>query len=109
MPRMTRRATLGALLPTVLGARQAAAQTAPPPRGGTLIYLEQQAYTNLHPPAGGHYPAGGVLNQITDKLTWQNPRTLEIEPWIAEGWTGCWPRGSALRWVRAGTRLSPPR
>lgn len=28
-----------------------------------------------------------MLNQITDKLTYQNPKTLEIEPWIAESWT----------------------
>lgn len=55
-------------------------------KGGTLIYLEQQAHTNLYPPAGGFYPNGGVLNQITDKLTYQNPKTLEIEPWIAESW-----------------------
>ncbi|MTJ83648.1 MAG: TIGR04028 family ABC transporter substrate-binding protein [Telmatospirillum sp.] len=55
--------------------------------GGTLIYLEQQAHTNLYPPAGGFYPNGGILNQITDKLTYQNPDTLKIEPWIAESWT----------------------
>ncbi|TXH85106.1 MAG: TIGR04028 family ABC transporter substrate-binding protein [Rhizobium sp.] len=58
-----------------------------PVQGGTLIYLEQQAHTNLYPPAGGFYPNGGVLNQITDKLTYQNPQTLQIEPWIAESWT----------------------
>ncbi|HBR2340907.1 TPA: TIGR04028 family ABC transporter substrate-binding protein [Klebsiella pneumoniae] len=58
-----------------------------PVKGGTLIYLEQQPHTNLYPPAGGFYPNGGILNQITDKLTWQNPKTLEIEPWIAESWT----------------------
>ncbi|WP_455274828.1 TIGR04028 family ABC transporter substrate-binding protein [Rhizobium herbae] len=58
-----------------------------PVQGGTLIYLEQQPHTNLYPPAGGFYPNGGVLNQITDKLTYQNPKTLEIEPWIAESWT----------------------
>ncbi len=58
-----------------------------PVQGGTLIYLEQQAHTNLYPPAGGFYPNGGVLNQITDKLTYQNPETLQIEPWIAESWT----------------------
>lgn len=58
-----------------------------PVKGGTLIYLEQQAHTNLYPPAGGFYPNGGILNQITDKLTYQNPKTLEIEPWIAESWT----------------------
>ncbi|EIC86148.1 TIGR04028 family ABC transporter substrate-binding protein [Serratia sp. M24T3] len=56
-------------------------------KGGTLIYLEQQAHTNLYPPAGGFYPNGGILNQITDKLTYQNPQTLQIEPWIAESWT----------------------
>jgi len=83
---LSRRSLLAApaMLPALV--RGAAAQPAPQ-RGGTLIYLEQQAYTNLYPPASGHYPAGGVLNQITDKLTWQNPRTLEIEPWIAESWT----------------------
>lgn len=58
-----------------------------PVKGGALIYLEQQAHTNLYSPAGGFYPNGGILNQITDKLTYQNPKTLEIEPWIAESWT----------------------
>ncbi|KZQ48419.1 TIGR04028 family ABC transporter substrate-binding protein [Klebsiella aerogenes] len=62
-----------------------AAQT--PIKGCTLIYLEQQPHTNLYPPAGGFYPNGGILNQITDKLTWQNPETLAIEPWIAESWS----------------------
>ncbi|EOC0001162.1 TIGR04028 family ABC transporter substrate-binding protein [Cronobacter turicensis] len=61
--------------------------SAAPVKGGTLIYLEQQAHTTLYPPAGGFYPNGGILNQITDKLTWQNPRTLEIEPWIAQSWS----------------------
>ncbi|MFB9951919.1 TIGR04028 family ABC transporter substrate-binding protein [Rhizobium puerariae] len=64
-----------------------AASADAPIKGGTLVYLEQQAHTNLYPPAGGFYPNGGVLNQITDKLTYQNPETLEIEPWIAESWT----------------------
>ena len=63
------------------------AEDAKPITGGNLVYLEQQAHTNLYPPAGGFYPNGGILNQITDKLTWQNPKTLEIEPWIAESWT----------------------
>src|SRR5882762_8495606 len=59
----------------------------PVTKGGTLVYLEQQSHTNLYPPAGGFYPNGGILNQITDKLTYQNPKTLEIEPWIADSWT----------------------
>ncbi len=62
------------------------AQSPTPKAGGTLVYLEQQAHTNLYPPAGGFYPNGGILNQITDKLTYQNPQTLAIEPWIAEAW-----------------------
>ena len=70
---------------TGLTALPAAAQAAPR-TGGTLVYLEMQAHTNLYPPAGGFYPNSGVLNQITDKLTWQNPKTLEMEPWLAESW-----------------------
>src|ERR1700755_548447 len=71
---------------TLLLASAAVAQDAPV-KGGTCIYLEQRPHPNLYPPAGGFYPNGGVLNQITDKLTYQNPKTLEIEPWIAESWT----------------------
>ncbi|MEG2631539.1 MAG: ABC transporter substrate-binding protein, partial [Comamonas sp.] len=65
----------------------AASTSATPQNGGTLVYLEQQAHNALYPPNGGFYPNGGILNQITDKLTYQNPRTLEIEPWIAESWS----------------------
>jgi peptide/nickel transport system substrate-binding protein len=54
--------------------------------GGTLIYLEKQAHTSLYPPAAGFYANAGLLNQITDKLTFQNPETLAIEPWIAASW-----------------------
>ncbi|WP_376093723.1 TIGR04028 family ABC transporter substrate-binding protein [Roseomonas sp. CCTCC AB2023176] len=84
---LTRRSGLlaGAAAGLSLASRAAFAQAASI-RGGTLVYLEQQAHTPLYPPAGGFYPNGGILNQITDKLTYQNPRTLEIEPWIAESW-----------------------
>lgn len=78
------KALAGALL-AGMAMSPALAQDAPV-TGGTLIYLEQQAHTNLYPPSGGFYPNGGVLNQITDKLTYQNPKTLEIEPWLAESW-----------------------
>lgn len=39
-----------------------------------------KAHTALHPPSGGFTANSGVLNQITDELTWQNPETLEVEP-----------------------------
>jgi peptide/nickel transport system substrate-binding protein len=74
-------------LTAMLAASVAARAEDQPVAGGTLVYLEQQAHTNLYPPAGGFYPNGGVLNQITDKLTYQDPKTLEITPWIAESWT----------------------
>ncbi|ULJ74832.1 TIGR04028 family ABC transporter substrate-binding protein [Rhizobium gallicum] len=80
-------ALIGALSLTISASAGIAEDAAKPVTGGTLIYLEQQAHTNLYPPAGGFYPNGGVLNQITDKLTYQNPKTLEIEPWIAQSWT----------------------
>ncbi|KGA22089.1 ABC transporter substrate-binding protein [Pectobacterium brasiliense] len=79
--------TIFASLLLLGGALSAQAANDAPKIGGTLIYLEQQAHTNLYTPAGGFYPNGGILNQITDKLTYQNPETLEVEPWIAESWT----------------------
>lgn len=92
--RFRNKARLAALLGATLlagtvgwGVAHAQAFNEKPVQGGTLVYLEQQAHTNLYPPAGGFYPNGGILNQITDKLTYQNPKTLEIEPWIAESWT----------------------
>ncbi|PWS15595.1 TIGR04028 family ABC transporter substrate-binding protein, partial [Klebsiella pneumoniae] len=76
--------TLAALF--IAGAFSVSAAQAPI-KGGTCIYLEHQPHTNLYPPAGGFYPNGGILNQITDKLTWQHPETLAIEPWSAESWS----------------------
>ncbi len=83
---LTREALFAAMM-MASAAGAARAEDAKPIVGGSLVYLEQQPHTNLYPPAGGFYPNGGILNQITDKLTWQNPKTLAIEPWIAESWT----------------------
>ena len=76
--------SLGLLASAAFATAGLAADT--PVKGGKFVYLEQQAHTNLYPPAGGFYPNGGILNQITDKLTYQNPKTLEIEPWLALSW-----------------------
>ncbi|MGO3678838.1 MAG: ABC transporter substrate-binding protein, partial [Microbacteriaceae bacterium] len=55
-------------------------------KGGsnTLTYLEPQTWTTLYAPSGGFYPNGGILNQITDRLLYQDPESLELSPWIAE-------------------------
>ncbi|WP_407360216.1 TIGR04028 family ABC transporter substrate-binding protein [Microbacterium sp. LBN7] len=85
-------------LPLVLATSLAACASSPAPAnapaagsdpvtGGTLTYLEHQTYTNLYPPQAGFYPNGGVVNNIAARLTWQNPESLEIEPWIATDWT----------------------
>ncbi|MBZ2197821.1 TIGR04028 family ABC transporter substrate-binding protein [Occultella gossypii] len=57
-----------------------------PVTGGTLVYLEHQPHDTLYPPAAGFYPNGGLVNNITDRLVYQNPETLEFEPWIATDW-----------------------
>lgn len=57
-----------------------------PKQGGVLVYLDKQVHNNLYPPAAGFYSNGGIINQITDRLTWQNPKTLAIEPWLSESW-----------------------
>jgi peptide/nickel transport system substrate-binding protein len=77
---------------TACASQQPASQESPaaaadPVTGGTLTYLEYQPYTNLYPPQAGFYPNGGLVNNITARLTWQDPETLEIEPWVATDWT----------------------
>ncbi|MDN3310290.1 TIGR04028 family ABC transporter substrate-binding protein [Microbacterium oryzae] len=57
-----------------------------PQEGGTLTYLEPQTWNTLYPPAAGFYPNGGIVDNIADRLLYQNPETLELEPWIAEDW-----------------------
>ncbi|WP_154792599.1 TIGR04028 family ABC transporter substrate-binding protein [Occultella kanbiaonis] len=57
-----------------------------PVTGGTLVYLEHQPHNTLYPPAAGFYPNGGLVNNITDRLVYQDPQTLEFEPWIATDW-----------------------
>ncbi|MFT9144976.1 MAG: TIGR04028 family ABC transporter substrate-binding protein, partial [Acetobacter orientalis] len=46
-----------------------------------VTYLDSQAHTSLYPPAAGFYPNGMIIAQITDRLTWQDPKTLDIKPW----------------------------
>ena len=92
MPALSRRSALalGLAVPAAVtmaacgqGGGGGAAAGGAPVQGGTLTYLEPQTWSTLYPPAGGFYPNGGILNNITDRLLHQNPETLELEPWIA--------------------------
>lgn len=65
------------------GCSAATADTQSGTAGGSLTYLEHQTFNTLYAPDGGFYPNGGVINNITDRLLYQNPETLELEPWIA--------------------------
>ena len=97
MPRITRTAlaataTLAALTLLVgcssgAGTPAATGDAGEPTSGGTLLYLEPQAWSTLYPPSAGFYPNGGIVNNITDRLLFQNPETLELEPWIATAYT----------------------
>lgn len=49
----------------------------------TVTYLEPLFFNTLYPPAAGFYPNGAVVNNITDRLLYQDPETLELSPWIA--------------------------
>ncbi len=65
---------------------EAAPDDGAPRYGGTLTFLEYQFPTCFYAGGSGYYPVATVLNQIGDKLTYQDPETREIHPWLAESW-----------------------
>lgn len=83
-------ATAAAMMLSACGGSGDAAEPAAarePQTGGTLVYLDKGAYDTLYPPEAGFYPNGALVNNITDRLVYQNPETLEFEPWLATDWT----------------------
>ena len=71
--------TLSACTPTDTSATADGA----PVQGGVLTYFEPQTWTLLYPPSVGFYPNGGIMNNISARLLWQDPLTLELHPWLA--------------------------
>lgn len=95
-PRRHRTAARAASLATVAALMLAAcggsgdasdgAGSGDPVTGGTLVYLDKGAFDTLYPPEAGFYPNGALVHNITDRLVYQNPQTLEFEPWLATDW-----------------------
>ncbi|MGD7001999.1 TIGR04028 family ABC transporter substrate-binding protein [Corynebacterium halotolerans] len=83
--RSRRRGLLGTLVALIAGATLlgACSTSAEKVSENTLTYLEPIFFTSLYPPSAGFYPNGGVVNNITDRLLYQDPETLELHPWIA--------------------------
>ncbi|MBZ8178258.1 TIGR04028 family ABC transporter substrate-binding protein [Corynebacterium poyangense] len=63
---------------------QPAAKSASDLNKQELTYLEPQFFNSLYPPSAGFYPNGAVINNICDRLLYQDPDTLELHPWIAK-------------------------
>lgn len=62
------------------------ADAGPPVSGGTLRFALLDAPANLDPHSGSSYPESLITSNTSDKLTYQNPETGEIEPWLAKSW-----------------------
>lgn len=67
-------------------AKVASAQGGDPVSGGTLRFAVLDAPANLDPHSGSSYPESLITSNTSDKLTYQNPETGEIEPWLATSW-----------------------
>ncbi|WP_411206246.1 TIGR04028 family ABC transporter substrate-binding protein [Corynebacterium callunae] len=76
---------LKAVTATLVGLAVLSGCTAAPAQQeeNTLTYLEPQFFRTLYPPSAGFYPNGSVVNNIADRLLYQDPQTLELSPWIA--------------------------
>jgi peptide/nickel transport system substrate-binding protein len=57
-----------------------------PVSGGTLQFALLDYQRSPDPQWGTNYAESIIGNNITDKLTWQDPKTGEITPWLAESW-----------------------
>ena len=57
-----------------------------PVSGGTLEFALIDYQRSPDPHWGTNYAESIIANNITDKLTWQDPDTGEITPWLAESW-----------------------
>jgi peptide/nickel transport system substrate-binding protein len=57
-----------------------------PAPGGTLRFGHQVVVTVLDPTHAANYAEGIIATNTADRLTYQDPSTGEITPWLAESW-----------------------
>ncbi|GIE25449.1 ABC transporter substrate-binding protein [Winogradskya humida] len=68
------------------GSSAEASDDGTPVRGGTLQFALIDYQRSPDPQWGTNYAESLIGNNITDKLTWQDPDTGEITPWLAQSW-----------------------
>ncbi|MFJ8895913.1 ABC transporter substrate-binding protein [Leifsonia sp. NPDC102414] len=56
-------------------------------RGGTLTYLDPEIPTSAQVQESGTWQTRDLIQNLADRLINRNPKTFELEPWIAESWT----------------------
>lgn len=61
--------------------------TATPVQGGVLHFGVLDAPEVIDPHEAGSYPESIIADNITDKLTWQDPVTGKLYPWLATSWS----------------------
>lgn len=58
-----------------------------PVSGGVLHFGVLDAPQVLDPHEASSYPESIIADNITDKLTWQDPKTGRLYPWLATSWS----------------------
>jgi peptide/nickel transport system substrate-binding protein len=61
--------------------------TATPVHGGVLHFGVLDAPAVIDPHEASSYPESIIADNITDKLTWQDPVTGKLYPWLATSWS----------------------
>ncbi|MGD0559337.1 MAG: ABC transporter substrate-binding protein [Streptosporangiaceae bacterium] len=63
------------------------ATTATPVQGGVLHFGVLDAPQVIDPHEASSYPESIIADNITDKLTWQDPVSGKLYPWLATSWS----------------------
>lgn len=61
--------------------------TATPVQGGVLHFGVLDAPAVIDPHEASSYPESIIADNITDKLTWQDPVSGKLYPWLATSWS----------------------